>query len=96
MRALSVLLVLIGLAVGLVVLIPLVGLALALLIPLAVLFVWLLPILLIAGSDRTTGTEKLIWILAIVFLSWFAWILYFLLAPVGPDQREAAYRPYRY
>jgi membrane protease YdiL (CAAX protease family) len=95
MRALSILVILIGLAVGLLVVIPLVGLAMALLIPLAFLFIWLLPILIIAGSDRTTGIEKLMWILAIVFLSWFAWILYFLLAPVGPDHRQVAYRPYR-
>jgi membrane protease YdiL (CAAX protease family) len=96
MRALSILVILIGLAVGLLVVIPLVGLAMALLIPLAFLFIWLLPILIIAGSDRTTGIEKLMWILAIVFLSWFAWILYFLLAPVGPDRHESAFRPYHY
>jgi hypothetical protein len=46
--------------------------------------IWLLPILLIANSDQTTGGEKLCWILAIVFLSWFAWILYFLVAPIKP------------
>jgi hypothetical protein len=43
---------------------------------------WLLPILIIANSDKTTGGEKLCWILAIIFLSWFAWILYFFLAPI--------------
>lgn len=48
---------------------------------------WLLPILIIAGSDKTTGAEKLAWILAIIFLSWFAWIFYFLLAPVKPRPR---------
>ena len=31
----------------------------------------------------STGAEKLAWILAIVFLSWFAWIFYFLLAPIS-------------
>jgi hypothetical protein len=46
--------------------------------------IWLLPILLIANSDVTTGGEKLLWILAIVFLSWFAWILYVLVAPIKP------------
>ncbi|MCU7813723.1 MAG: hypothetical protein KZQ81_00620 [Candidatus Thiodiazotropha sp. (ex Rostrolucina anterorostrata)] len=29
---------------------------------------------------------KLIWILAVVFFSWFTWILYLLLAPLGERQ----------
>jgi len=45
---------------------------------------WLLPIMIIADSDKTTGGEKLCWILAIIFLSWFAWIFYFLVAPIKP------------
>jgi hypothetical protein len=45
-------------------------------------FFWLLPILNIAGSRKTTGREKLAWILAVVFISWFAWIFYLLLAPI--------------
>ena len=52
---------------------------------------WLLPILIIASSDKTTGGEKLLWILAIIFLSWFAWILYFFLAPIKPRQRYYGY-----
>jgi len=48
---------------------------------------WLLPILIIADSDRTSGGEKLAWILAIIFLSWFAWIFYFLLAPIKERPR---------
>jgi hypothetical protein len=50
-------------------------------------FIWFLPILLILMSDKTTGGEKLAWILAIIFLSWFAWIFYFLLAPIKPKRR---------
>jgi hypothetical protein len=46
-------------------------------------FIWLLPILLILGSRKTSGAEKLLWILAVVFVSWFAWILYLLFAPLG-------------
>jgi hypothetical protein len=64
--------------------------ALALVVAGAVFFIWLLPILLIANSDQTSGGEKLCWILAIVFLSWFAWILYFLVAPIKP-RRERLY-----
>ncbi|WP_394801059.1 PLDc N-terminal domain-containing protein [Niabella ginsengisoli] len=45
-------------------------------------FIWILPILSIACSRRTTGSEKLAWILAVIFVSWFAWIFYLLLAPI--------------
>jgi len=45
-------------------------------------FIWVLPILIIAASSRTSGSEKLAWILAVIFISWFAWIFYLLLAPI--------------
>lgn len=45
---------------------------------------WLAPVFIIAGSDKTSGLEKLLWLIAVVFISWFAWILYALLAPVRP------------
>ena len=48
---------------------------------------WLLPILIIANSDQTTGGEKIAWILAIIFLSWFAWVFYFFLAPIKQKPR---------
>jgi hypothetical protein len=44
--------------------------------------IWILPIIAILFSRRTSGSEKLAWILAVVFISWFAWIFYILLAPV--------------
>lgn len=50
------------------------------------LFLWLLPIVLIISSDKTNGAEKLFWLLAVVFVSWFAWILYALLAPLGGEK----------
>ncbi len=56
--------------------------------------IWILPIVLIAASSRTEGKEKLAWILAVVFISWFAWIFYLLLAPLRRPARES-YR-YRY
>ncbi len=46
-------------------------------------FFWLLPIILILKSNKTTGAEKLFWLVAVLFISWFAWILYLLLAPIG-------------
>ena len=45
--------------------------------------IWLLPLVLILRSDKTSGAEKLVWVLLILFFSWFSWILYALLAPVG-------------
>lgn len=45
-------------------------------------FIWLLPILIIGSSRKTSGSEKLAWILAVLFISWFAWIFYILLAPI--------------
>lgn len=44
--------------------------------------IWWLPIILIARSDKTTGGEKLVWILLVLFFSWFSWIIYWLVAPV--------------
>lgn len=48
-----------------------------------VMLIWWLPIILILRSDKTSGGEKLVWILLIFFFSWFSWILYALLAPVS-------------
>lgn len=83
MRALTAVFLLIGLAVAAVLLLPVFGLALALAFVAGGFIIWLLPILIIAVSDRTTGPEKVAWIFAIIFLSWFAWIFYFLLAPIS-------------
>jgi hypothetical protein len=52
-------------------------------IMLVVIFlIWFMPFLLIASSNKTDGTEKLAWLLAMFFVSWFAWIFYMLLAPL--------------
>ena len=37
---------------------------------------WLLPIIIILRSSKTSGGEKLAWILLIIFVSWLAWIFY--------------------
>lgn len=101
MKFLTALFVIVALGIGLMVLIPVLGVVLSLALPLGWLFIWLLPILIIACSNKTTGGEKLAWILAIVFLSWFAWIFYFLLAPIkrrrlDDDDDLRSYRSYRY
>ena len=93
MNVLAFLVALAAVAFGLTVLIPVLTAGLAFALVLGCLFVWLLPILIIAASDKTTAGEKLAWILAIVFLSWFAWIFYFLLAPI---KEKPSYRYYRY
>ena len=36
----------------------------------------------ILPSSKTRGGEKIAWILAVLFISWFAWIFYLLLAPL--------------
>ena len=51
-------------------------------------FVWLLPILIIITSSRTTGSETLAWVLAVIFVSWFAWVFYLLLAPIKNKDRS--------
>ncbi len=37
---------------------------------------------MVAKSDNVEGNEKLAWLLAMFFISWFAWIFYMLLAPL--------------
>jgi len=50
---------------------------------LIIAIIWWLPIIFILTSDKTNGAEKFVWILLIFFFSWFSWILYALLAPIG-------------
>ena len=94
MKLLTFLFVLFAAAIGAIVLIPILGVMLALAIPFGAFFIWLLPILIIVSSDKTTGGEKLAWILAMIFLSWFAWIFYFLLAPIKPKPVYTRYTRY--
>ena len=68
-------------------LLPILTFGIALLFVAGIFFIWLLPILIIADSNKTSGGEKVAWILAIIFLSWFACIFYFLLAPVKEKPR---------
>lgn len=97
MKLLVAFLVFLALVFCLTALIPILTIGLAFAVVLGGIFIWFLPILIIAASDKTTGAEKAAWILAIIFLSWFAWIFYFLLAPIKekPYQREYR-REYRY
>lgn len=47
-----------------------------------IIVIWLIPIFFIAVSGKTSGSEKIAWILLVIFVSWFAWIFYMLLAPL--------------
>ena len=50
-----------------------------------IFLIWLAPFILVATSDKTEGGEKLAWLLALFFVSWFAWVFYMLLAPLKPN-----------
>lgn len=70
--------------IGLIALLPLVFLGFGLIAGLLGFLIWVLPFVIIATSRKTTGGEKILWLLAMVLLSWFAWIFYFLFAPLAP------------
>ena len=58
-------------------------------------FLWFLPFILILFSDRASGGEKFAWILLMIFFSWFAWIFYFLLAPISRRHERVERHHYR-
>lgn len=62
------------------------GLGVGVLVLLAV--AWWLPVILILRSRKTTGVEKLVWVVLIFFFSWFSWILYLLVAPVAKPEES--------
>ena len=92
MKALGTLLTVLALIIGAFLLIPILGAVLGLAVAFGGVLLWLLPIVLIAASDKVGAAEKTLWILAIIFLSWFAWIFYFFFAPVfDKPQRYPSY-----
>jgi len=92
MKVLGALLTAIVVVVAVLVLLPLVGAGLAILFSLGGVLLWVLPIVIIAVSDKVTTSEKVLWILAIVFLAWFACIFYFFFAPLFGRPEEYRYR----
>jgi len=52
------------------------------------LLIWALPIIFISKSNRTQGGEKIAWVLAVIFVSWLAWVFYLLLAPLKSNQHQ--------
>jgi hypothetical protein len=82
---------LLAIVVGAVLLIPVLGVVVGLAVVFGGFLIWLLPIILIAASDKVGGAEKILWILAIIFLSWFAWIFYFFFAPIFDRPQRHSY-----
>ncbi len=87
MKALGNLAVIFLVILGMLALIPLISLGVTVLGTVMVIAIWVLPIWIIASSEKTTGFEKIAWLLAMVCLSWFAWVFYFFLAPLKPRHR---------
>ena len=91
MKVLSIMCWMFVLLIGAAILLPVLTVGFVLLCGAGVFLIWLLPILIIAASDQTSRGEKFCWILAIIFLSWFAWIFYFFLAPLKRVERDYYY-----
>ena len=88
MKALSTVAVITLVIFCLLAILPVISFGLTLLSAALMLAIWIAPAWIIATSDKTTGGEKIAWLLAMVFLSWFAWVFYFFLAPLKPRTRE--------
>ena len=91
MKALGNLLVIFLVILGVLALIPLAAIGFKIVLGVFCLALWLVPFWIIATSDKTTGFEKIAWLLAMLFLSWFAWVFYFFLAPIKPKRRYDDY-----
>ena len=42
---------------------------------------WVIPLVMLIKSNRTSGGTKMLWVLAYVFVAWLAWLAYILLVP---------------
>jgi len=90
-NVLGTLITIVAVVIGAALLIPVLGVVLGLAVVFGGVLLWLLPIVIIAASDKVGGAEKLLWILAIIFLSWFAWIFYFFFAPIFDRPQRRSY-----
>ncbi len=77
--------------VGLIIAIPVLSVAFSVFGALIIFFIWIAPFWIIATSEVTTGFEKIAWLIAMVCLSWFAWVFYFFLAPLKPRRDRVHY-----
>ena len=44
--------------------------------------VWIIPVFMVAFSNKTFSKEKATWIIAVLAVSWFSWLFYFIVAPI--------------
>jgi len=51
-----------------------------------IFLIWLTPLVLIGRSDKVVAKEKVAWLVATIFVSWFSWILFMLLAPIKNNE----------
>lgn len=51
--------------------------------------IWIIPTFLVAFSKKTFGAEKVTWIIAVLAVSWFSWMFYFIIAPVVERPKES-------
>ena len=52
--------------------------------------IWIIPTFMVALSNKTFGKEKVTWIIAVLAVSWFSWMFYFIIAPVIERPEEDA------
>ena len=91
MKALGSLITIFLMILGALALIPLAAMGVCIVMGVLCIAIWLVPFWIIATSDKTTGFEKIAWLLAMICLSWFAWVFYFFLAPIKPRRRYSRY-----
>ena len=91
MKVLSTFVTIILLLLAVVLLLPVISIGLSLIGVLVVVAIWVTPMWIIATSEKTTGMEKIAWLLAMICLSWFAWVFYFLIAPIKPKRPDYDY-----
>ncbi|GLR02967.1 hypothetical protein [Vibrio hyugaensis] len=53
-----------------------------------IIIAWFVPFMIITTSRQTGRPEKFLWVCALLFVSWFCWIIYWLAAPLKPIQDE--------
>lgn len=65
-------------------------LAASLVVPASIFVFWLLPLVAVGFSDRSTGMEKKLWMVLCFYLTWVGWMLHYLLAPLTPISNQHA------
>ena len=53
----------------------------------AVIILWGIPLGFIVSDPIISRKERIIWVFAVLFVSWFAWLLYLWVAPVLPREK---------